>query len=239
MRESASVERILAWIAAAAFVLASLLLLGLRLDVFASPPAIPDGTDLPTRLLASVDVGQRIWPFDAASTLLYAVAFGSVGLLGWVIRDDGATPRSGGLGSGLFVVGGLAGVAGELVYGGARQVTIDTAYCDCGFKVQESISQFWAMNLAIGAQTWLVDAGILLLALGVVVAARTWLVAAGDAWLRQIGFLAALVGVIGVVLDLTGIGGDVAVYLEALAGGILLPIWIVLFARRADGPSAA
>ena len=74
--------RWLAVIAAICLVAGALLFLGLSRNVFVAEPRFPNDADLPTRLLGSIAARQASWPFDFASSLLFAVAFGALAIVG-------------------------------------------------------------------------------------------------------------------------------------------------------------
>jgi hypothetical protein len=205
-------------------------------------PQFPDSADLPTRLLGSIDARQASWPFDFVSALLFGVAFAAIALLGRLLTSVGPSGDGGSnlVGSALFG-GGLLGLASQLIHIGSQQVAIDTPYCDCGFKVQETISQYWGLTLIQGAESWLINGAIVFLAIGIALASTALAVVVRSPGWRSVSWLTALVAIISVVLSGLELGGDVDQLLIAVLGGILLPLWAVLLARgigraaRADG----
>jgi len=96
--------RWLAVVAAICLVGATLLFLGLSRNVFVAEPRFPNDADLPTRLLGSIDARQASWPFDFASSLLFAVAFGAFAVLGRLLALAGRVgdARSSVIGSTLW-----------------------------------------------------------------------------------------------------------------------------------------
>ena len=207
--------------------------LALGFDLLVQQPDIPETLDLPSRLEAIHPFHVAQWPFDAASTLLYVVAFGALLLAaGSIAALAGADGRADILKSAI-VASGLLGVASGLLYFGATQVTIALQYCDCGFKTEEVISQFWAITIVQGATDWLSYGAVVF---GAIAAALSALVL-GDRGLppiwRWISWSAAVLLILSIVLNEFSDtpAGDIAV---AVATGILLPAWAIILAMRAD-----
>ena len=233
MVRTMTLVRWLAVVAAICLVGATLLFLGLSRNVFVAEPRFPNDADLPTRLLGSIDARQASWPFDFASSLLFAVAFGAFAVLGRLLALAGRVgdARSSVIGSTLFG-GGLLGLASQLIHIGSQQVAIDQPYCDCGFKVQETISQYWGLTLIQGAESWLVNGAIVLLAIGIALAGAALTgVVRSPGW-QLVSWLTALVAVIRVVLSGLELGGDLNQLLIAIVAGVLLPLWAILLAMR-------
>lgn len=95
------------------------------------------------------------WPLDEISHLLFVLAFGALVLMAGPFAALVGQDRRAGLLKHALLGAGMLGVVSNLLYVGATKVTIDQQYCDCGFRVQESISQFWAINIAHGGSQWL------------------------------------------------------------------------------------
>ena len=228
-----SFGRILLWIFAVCLVLATLLALALGFDLLVKPPEIADTLDFPSRLEAIHPFHVAQWPFDAASTLLFVVAFGALLLAaGSIASLAGADGRADILKSAI-VASGLLGVAGGLLYVGATQVTIDMPYCDCGFKTEEVISQFWAITVVQGATDWLNYGAIAFGAIGVGLSALVL----GDRGLPQywrwVSWGAAVLLVLSILLHEVSDtpAGDLVI---AVATGILLPAWAIILALSTD-----
>jgi hypothetical protein len=233
MARTMTLVRWLAVVAAICFVGATLLFLGLSRNLFVAEPRFANDADLPTRLLGSIEARQLSWPFDFASSLLFAVAFGAFAVLGRLLALAGPVwdARSNVIGSTLFG-GGLLGLASQLIHIGSQQVAIDIPYCDCGFKVQETISQYWGLTLIQGAESWLVNGAIVLLAIGIALAGAALVgVVRSPGW-QLISWLTALVAVISVLLSGLELGGDLNQLLIAALAGVLLPLWAILLAMR-------
>jgi hypothetical protein len=233
-----SILRVLLGIFATSLLLATILSLALGLDLVVTPPTIPDTDDLPTRLLAVQPYLVARWPLDAVSSLLYVVAFASLALASGPIAALAGTDRRAGVFKSSILVAGLLGVAGGLLYVGATRVTIDQQYCDCGFKIQESISQYWAINVVHGATDWLNYGAILFSVIALGLSALTLGHRRGlpPAW-RWLAWGAAATLILSIVAHefTDSTAGDL---LAALASGILLPAWAIILARQSVDPPA-
>ena len=212
---------------------ATLIALGLGFDILVPPPDLAETLDLPGRLQAIRPFREATWPFDAASTLLFAAGFASLALAADpIVSLAGRDGRAGVLRASI-VASGLLGVVAGLLYVGGTQVAMGLPYCDCGFITEETISQFWAISIVQGASNWLGYGAILFGA----IAAGLSAVILGDrglprAW-RWIGGAAAVLLVASVALhELSDSpAGDLT---AAVASGILLPVWAVTLAMRSD-----
>jgi hypothetical protein len=108
--------------------------------------------------LAAQDYRSAIWPLFAWATLAFAVGFVALVGLGLALasRVAGADPQRIVILMSFAVCRSL-GAVGQLIVIGAAQVTFDQAYCDCGFKNEEIVSQIWGQMLLEGASGWLVS----------------------------------------------------------------------------------
>jgi hypothetical protein len=216
---------------------ATLISLGMAFDVFVAPPNLPDSLDLPTRLIQQHPYQEAIWPFDAATNVLYLIAFGSLALVSRSLRGLAGSHPLGNLLGTAALVSGVVGVVGSLIYIGGTKVIIDQAYCDCGFKNEEAISQFWAINIVHGGTTWLAYGTIAFGALAVAVSAVA-LAAGMSSAFRGVAWAAVVALLVGLVLDIVGQGqiGDLVL---ALATGILLPAWALMIGEAVRHPAVA
>lgn len=229
-----SVLQTLLWVFAGGLVVATILGLGLGFDLFVRPPAIADNLDLPTRLIAIQPFREARWPFEAIATLASALGFGALALAAGPLSALAGRDRRAGVLRSAILASGVIGVAANLLYLGATKVTIDLQYCDCGFKTQEVISQFWAIQVANGATDWLnigaVAFGIVAVSMSAVLFDRSGL----PGWWRWLAAGAALFLAVGVVLPLFSDSplGDLS---TAFATGLLLPAWAIVLALRPNG----
>lgn len=214
------------------FVLAAVLRLADQLNLVATPPVLPEGTNLVDRVLGTADYRHAVWPVFFGANLLIALGFAGLAALGWLLaaRMSTADDRRG-LVLGTFVTGGILGAAGQLILVGAAKAQVDIPYCDCGFKQQEIVSQVWAEMVAQDASQWLVNGALLLGALGLfAVAARFGDRELPDAW----GWLSVGIGVLVLAwLVLSFLDqGDIADLVLLVTIGILVPIWAVWLGLR-------
>lgn len=195
-------------------------------NLWATPPSQPAANMVEGRLAAQ-DYRVAIWPIFMLTNLAFGVAFMALVGLGLALAarlSDGDTRRVAILTS--FGVGGVLGAVGQLMIIGAAQVTVEQAYCDCGFKDTEIVSQIWGQMLIEGSSQWLIDAGAVLAAIGIVavdLAFRKRMPAGWDiaSWLAVIGVLAM------VAIDFIGLGDDLATYALLVVTGILIPVWAI------------
>ena len=135
-------------------------------NLYATPPDT-QAANMVDQRLAAQDYRVAIWPIFFLNNFSFGLAFVAITGLGFALlssiesRDLRRVAVILGLG-----VGGILGAVGQLILLGATRVTIDIAYCDCGFKETEIVSQIWAQMLANGASEALVDAASILAAVG-------------------------------------------------------------------------
>jgi hypothetical protein len=216
-----------------AFVLAAVLRLADQLNVVATPPNLPDGTNLVDRVLATIPYRHDVWPVFFGTNILIAIGFAGLAALGWLLAARmAATDSRRALLLGTFVTGGILGAAGQLILVGAAKAQVDIPYCDCGFKEQEIVSQVWAEMVAQGAAQWLVNAALLLGALGLaVVAARFGGREMPDGW-GWLSFGIAVLVVAWLALTFLDVAGDITDVLLLVVIGILVPIWAIWLGLR-------
>ena len=222
--------RTLRWLALAVgvlFLIGSALRLVDMLNLWATPPA-QTPTNMVEGRLAAQDYRMAIWPVFMLTNLAFGVGFMALVGLGIALasRLEHADPRRIGIVT-MFAVGGVLGAVGQLMIIGAAQVTVEQAYCDCGFKDTEIVSQIWGQMLIEGASQWLIDSAAILAAIGIVavdLAFRRRMSPAWDilSWLTVIGLIAT------VVVGFFSLGGDdFGLYLLLVVTGILVPIWAI------------
>ena len=217
-----------AWLVAALGLVATILTLILSFDLLGAPPTIDPALDLPSRVLANQDFVRSRWPVDLAGTVLFAGLFGAVILLGSLLtRRTGRVEILGMLGA-----GGVLGITSQLTYVGAHQTAIDIAYCDCGFKTEEIISQVWGLMLADGIADWLLQAAAVLLAVGVAYAGRALAAREMPAGWATLSYVLVASLLVGVALDFAKVDGPLPELIVGLSAGVLLPIWAAWLAMR-------
>ena len=119
---------------------------------------------------------------------------------------------------------GIFGAVAQLLIIGVAQPTIDSAYCDCGFKETEIVSQIWGQQLAESASRWLTNAALVLAAIGVAAAGtafRDRMPASWNvfSWLTAIGMVAA------VAIPFLQINPDLDFWVLVAVAGVIVPIW--------------
>jgi hypothetical protein len=228
--------RTLTWAVAVLLVVATVLQLVDQLNLYATPPLLPESANMVDRRLGSSDYRAAIWPIFFGSHFLFALALLLVVPLAYVL--GARLPRTDDrrlIMTSTLAAGALMGAIGELILIGAIQVTIGLDYCDCGFKDQEVVSQIWAAMLIEGAYRWLLNGTALVLAVGF------WMAGAllrsrgmNEAW-QWLSRAIAVAFLVPVALSILETGEEVANLLAALTIGILVPIWAIWLGRNLGG----
>jgi hypothetical protein len=234
--------RSFAFLLGAAFVLGTILLLLVQLDITVAEPIFHEGEEvLVDNILVRFEHDQAAWAQEATASLLFALGFASVAGLGATLPkllggSDGATR----LWSTAFVIAGVVGVVAQLLYLGVKEVAISTQYCECALRDPQLIARAEALDLVSNAQGWLTDGFVLVFGFGLIVGGRismsTLALAAGwRTYTLWLGIAAIAFVVLGRLLDaLSGPDLDLEVIslaLTALVAGVLTPIWAVWTAR--------
>lgn len=226
-----SAEQILLGIFAACLVLGTIVALGLGFDLLVAPPVIDESLDFPSRLNELQPFRVALWPYDALSTVLFVVGFGALALVSGSIASLADRDRRAGILRSSIFTSGLLGVAAGLVYLGGTQVTIALQYCDCGFRAEETISQFWALSILQGASDWLSYGAVAFGAIGVALSAvilGRGLLPSSWTWISW-----ASAGLLVLSIALHELSdppaGDIVL---AVASGLLLPAWALMLAAR-------
>ena len=218
--------RWLAWSVGVLFLIGTALQLVEYFNLWATPPP-PAPLNMVEQRLAVQDYRIAIWPIFALNNFAFALGFIAVAGLGLALAarlGSGDSQRIVLLTS--LGIAGVLGAVGQFMVIGAAQVTIDLAYCDCGFKETEIVSQIWGQMLIEGAATWLINAASVLAAIGIVgadIAFRRRMPAAWDivSWLTAIGLIAT------VVVGFINVEGELGFWLQVLVAGILVPVWAI------------
>jgi hypothetical protein len=234
-----SALRILAAAVGLLFLIGTVFQLLDQFDVIAKPPPGLEAANLVDRRLALQPYREAVWPVYLLNNGLIGLGF--LALTGVGIALSRRIPRAEDRGTVLLwtlVTGGLLGGLGQLILLGGTKATIDIAYCDCGFKEQEVVSQIWAQMVVESAGQFVVQIAALFAAGGLVVAARTF---AGrsmpDAW-ALLSYLTAAIVVLTAILAFVGLDSlfDVTNWLTILVTGVLIPVWALWLATRFSEP---
>ena len=161
--------RWLAWSAGFLFLVGTVIQLVDVSNLYTKPPDIPDSPNMVEHRLAVQDYRVAVWPLFLLNNLATGIGFMVVTALGLALAGLVASnsPRRVGIAAGLGMAG-IFGAVAQLLIIGVTQPTIDNAYCDCGFKETEIVSQIWGQQLAESASQWLTNAALVLGAIGVV-----------------------------------------------------------------------
>jgi len=196
-------------------------------NLYATPPDT-QAANMVDQRLAAQDYRVAIWPVFFLNNFSFGLAFVAITGLGFALlpsiesRDLRRVAVILGLG-----VGGILGAVGQLILLGATRVTIDIAYCDCGFKETEIVSQIWAQMLANGASEALVDAASILAAVGIVAVAQGLRSRMPAAW-EIVSWVTAAALVVGTLLRFFSLGSeDLGVFVFVAISGVLVPLWSI------------
>jgi hypothetical protein len=221
---------VLSWVVAIAFLLATLLRVADSLNLIAQRPDIEG--NLVDTLNGTAEYRQQIWPVFLWAQLLFAIGFGAAVVFGSVVSS-----ARGGLTTfqALIVVGGVIAAIAAMIPIGAVEAGVWQQYCDCGFKDQEIVSQFWAQQVSEMISDWLNRFAGITLAVGLVVLIRD----AGDllsSTLRIWTWLVVVALVLSPLMRTTEFLGDPALpeYVDLLAGAVLVPVWAIWLGRSVD-----
>jgi hypothetical protein len=217
--------RWLAWTVGALFLIGTALQLVDTLNLYVTPPDT-GASSMVAQRLASQDYRVAIWPIFALNNLSFGIAFVAITGLGLALAALLATGDTRRIAIMTTVgIAGILGAVGQLILLGATQVTIDIAYCDCGFKETEIIAQIWAQMLANGASQALVDAASILAAIGIFVIASTFRRDMPGAW-EIWSWVTATALIVGFFIRFLSLGNeDLGLILFVAVSGVLVPVW--------------
>ncbi len=217
--------RWLAWTVGALFLIGTALQLVDTLNLYVTPPDT-GASSMVAQRLASQDYRVAIWPIFALNNLSFGIAFVAITGLGLALAALLATGDTRRIAIMTTVgIAGILGAVGQLILLGATQVTIDIAYCDCGFKETEIVAQIWAQMLANGASQALVDAASILAAIGIFVIASTFRRDMPGAW-EIWSWVTATALIVGFFVRFLSLGNeDLGLILFVVISGVLVPVW--------------
>jgi hypothetical protein len=217
--------RWLAWLVGVLFLIGTVLQLVEFFNLYKTPPDIPQALNMVEFRLAVQDYRVAVWPLFLLRNLATGIGFMAVTTLGLALAGQVARDSSHrvGIAAGLGMAG-IFGAVAQLVIIGVAQPTIDSGYCDCGFKETEIVSQIWGQQLAESASRWLTNAALGLGAIGLAAAGTafrhrmptSWNV---FSWLTAIGLVAA------VAIPFLQINPDLDFWVLVAVAGVMVPIW--------------
>ena len=218
---------VLAWVAAIALVVATLLTIVLRFNLTAEPPLRADGTDFVDFVVTRLAFDRDRLPLDMGASLLFALAFLALAGVGWLLGAAVPDTDRGRVLAASFVVAGTLGAVAQLTHVGAVTIASDPTICDCGYRAEEIIGRLQAMHVADAQQTWLTHGAFVSGSVGFFLAAAPrW----GSSW-RGLSIAIGALLVLAVLVEVIGL--ETVPELIVLATvGLLIPAWAVLLARR-------
>lgn len=238
------IVRVLAWIVAISFPLATLLLALLWLNITSPEPTFREGENvLVDNIVTGFTSEQERWPQELASQLLFILGFVGVAGLGATLPGlIGATDGARRLMGTFFVVAATLGIVAMLLYVGVKEIAADPQYCECGSRDAQLISRMSILDAISNAQNWMLDAYATLFGVGLIIAGsaaaampsgwRTY-----SRWTGVIALVAVLVGRLIPFIQFEIINnpnvdlGNVALLLIVIVSGLLTPIWAIWTAR--------
>ena len=236
----------LGWLIAVALLLAAVIY-GLKIFhvIVPEPPFDPNLTGVDV-ILAGFEHAQEHWLEDLSSSLMFAIGFAGIAVLGLVLRhamnrDDARS----GIMTVAFVVAGTLGIAAQLIYLGAIEAATNPDYCDCGFLAEELVSREMIRFVVEGIVFWLTGGVVVLFAIGLlafagVASAAGWVPAGLAVFARVV----AVLGLISVAWDHVAVpllieaGTELDFFrlsqvITIVFAGILVPLWAAWLARAA------
>jgi hypothetical protein len=241
-----------AWLLAVTFLVATVVVVLVSLNITAPAPDFADDANLPDIIFANFASARAAWVQDMGSSVLYALGFLAIAALGPILRAtlDRSDPRATRVAV-LFLVAGTIGILSQIIYVGGKEVATAPYYCDCDYLAAQLISRGSVLDVIVGIQGWMVDAFSFLFALGLLAAAS---LANARAW--PVGFVRAsqglaVLGLGSVVWDRVAVTllvnaqvdidyGKIGLVILAIIAGLATPIWAVWLARtlpRTEGAS--
>jgi len=219
--------RWLAWTVGILFLLGTALQLVDLLNLYATPPEPSGPLNMVEQRIAGQPYRVAIWPIFFLGNLSFGIAFVALVGLGLALASLLASGDSRRIViPTAFGVAGVLGAVAQLILIGVAQVTVDNAYCDCGFKETEIVAQIWGQMLAEGASNWLLNGALVLAAIGVLAVDAAFRRRMPAAW-DIVSWLTAVVSIATVVVFGLQVGEELGLYLLLFVSGVLVPIWTI------------
>ena len=226
--------RVLSWIVAASFILATALVYVDQFNLFAKPPDIPESTNMVDRTIALADYFHAVWPLFLWTYLLFAIGFLAVVAFAANVASRAGIPGGVPTFKSLMAAGGVIGAIASIIPIGAAEGKVFVQYCDCGFKETEVVSQLWAQMVAEDIAFWFLQVATVVLAIALVALVREGrdLV---PPLLRTWTYITAIALVLAAVFATTELlTPDAVNLLTSVIGAVLIPVWAVWLARSVD-----
>jgi hypothetical protein len=222
-----------AWVVAAAFIVATVLQYADQLNLFATPPDLPDA-NMVDRTIASEGYFHAIWPVFLWTNLLFAIGF--LAVVAFAFNVASAVRVPGGLPTfkSLAAAGGIIAAISSIIPIGGAEAKVFVQYCDCGFKDTEVVSQLWAQMVVEDIANWFLRVAGVVLAIALIALVREAR-ALVTPTLRTWTYLTAIALVLAPVLGTTEIlPPDQVDLLTAVIAAILVPVWAVWLGRSVE-----
>lgn len=224
---------VLSWVVAVAFVLATALQLVDRFNIVATPPELPDSTNVVDRILGSSQYRQAIWPVFLWTYLLFAIGFIATVVFAAAIASASRARNGLATFTALATTGGIIAAVASIIPLGAVNAAVWLGYCDCGFKETEVVSQLWAQMIAQDVGDRLSRVASVVLGIGLVVLARD-IGAVISAALRTWTYLAATLLVAAPILITVDKFEPVPDLASLALGAVVVPVWAVWLGRSVE-----
>ena len=231
--------RLLSWIVAASFILATALVYVDQFNLVATPPDLPESTNMVDRTIALSGYFHAIWPVFLWTFLLFGIGF--LALVPFAANVASRAGIAGGMPTfkSLMTAGGVIGAIASIIPVGAAEGKVFVQYCDCGFKETEIVSQLWAQMTSEEIANWFLRVAGVALAIALVALVREAPTLVPPV-LRTWTSITAVALVLAALLATTeALSPDAVGLLQAIIGVVLIPVWAVWLGRSVDaGPEA-
>ncbi|HEX6139144.1 MAG TPA: hypothetical protein VF013_01610 [Candidatus Limnocylindria bacterium] len=201
-----------------------------------------DISDFVDRLVAIRTDQERLFPVIMLGALATLGAYLVTAMIGVVLRTWSRPGTARDAMTVLFVFAGVIGIGSQLMHIGIHDAA-RPVYCDCGYRAEEVVGLYTALNVAESMFSWLSAGAVTFVGVAVALAGRV--VVVSSTW-RTVSYAIAAGLLVAVALRIIGalvfidafdpfLISDVII---ALVTGILVPIWAVMLARGVADPEA-
>lgn len=240
-----------AWLLAGTFLIATIVVVLVNLNITAPAPDIADDADLPDIIFANFAAARDAWPQDLGSALLFALGFLAIAALGPILRAvmDRSDPRATRVAV-LFLVAGTIGILSQVVYIGGKEVATAPYYCDCDYLAEQLVSRGTVLDVIVGIQGWMVDTFSVVFAFGLLAAGSLGRAAGWSGRLVLASQALAVLGLASVAWNRIAVPllvnadvhieyGQIGLGILAVIAGVATPIWAAMLARTLSGSEGA
>jgi len=240
-----------AWLLAATFVVATVVLLLANLNITVAAPLISDDADLPDIIFANFASAREAWLQEMGTSVLFALGFLAIAALGPILRTVLGRSDPGGTRVAVcFLVAGTIGILSQVIYIGGKEVATAPYYCDCDYLAAQLISRSTVLDVIVGMQAWMIDAFSLIFSLGLLAAAGLATAAAFPAGFIRASQALPGIGLASVAWNRIAVPllvsadvhieyGLIGLVILAVTAGVAAPLWAVILARSLSRESGA